>query len=498
MKIIDTKKTLRNLYNGDFVIIGAGIIGIFLTFLLKKKKFKIILIERGNNKKNSVTEKRTISRSLNHNASQSNQGFILGGNSKYWGGQLSEFREEDIKKNFWGLNFLKLKSLYNEIYKILKIKCNNKITYNSKYKLGFYFTYFLKNPDLFKYFSEKLKKNKNIILLSNLTAQKIIFEGKTVKQIQCKSINGKKITVVGKKFIFCQGTIENIRFLLTNKAIIKNSPLKKLNHIGNYFQDHMEVYFGTLKVYSKKKFSELFENRVNSDLLHQPKICNFIQNSNQASMCMGFIGDSHRNKIAEESKQILKNFRYNPGIKSFFSLFKIKYLKYNLIYIIYFLKFKKIKMFFKNNIRTTITCEQIPTVNSKIVINKKKLQDGLFQAVLFWKVRGIEFYEMQNFIDKLNTFFLKMGIGKLNIKKFLYNKKLFFKNIKDTNHASGGLIISKNFKTGVCNKNCKVWGISNLYIAGSALFPNSGHSNVTLTAMALALKLSKHLLKKKV
>ena len=97
MKIIDTKKTLKNLYNGDFVIIGSGIIGIFLTFLLKKTKFKIILIERGNNKKNSVTEKRTISRCLNHNASQSNQGFILGGNSKYWGGQLSEFREEAVK-----------------------------------------------------------------------------------------------------------------------------------------------------------------------------------------------------------------------------------------------------------------------------------------------------------------------------------------------------------------------------------------------------------------
>lgn len=34
------------------------------------------------------------------------------------------------------------------------MKCNNKITYTKKHKLVFYFTYFLKNPDLFKYFSE--------------------------------------------------------------------------------------------------------------------------------------------------------------------------------------------------------------------------------------------------------------------------------------------------------------------------------------------------------
>jgi len=58
------------------------------------------------------------------------------------------------------------------------------------------------------------------------------------------------------------------------------------------------------------------------------------------------------------------------------------------------------------------------------------------------------------------------------------------------------LIISKTSKTGVCDENFKVWGTSNLYIAGSALFPNSGHSNVTLTAFALAIKLSRNLIKK--
>ena len=40
MKIVDANKEKNTSYNADIVIIGAGIIGGFLTFLLKKKNTK--------------------------------------------------------------------------------------------------------------------------------------------------------------------------------------------------------------------------------------------------------------------------------------------------------------------------------------------------------------------------------------------------------------------------------------------------------------------------
>ena len=47
--------------------------------------------------------------------------------------------------------------------------------------------------------------------------------------------------------------------------------------------------------------------------------------------------------------------------------------------------------------------------------------------------------------------------------------------------------------TGVVDRNGKVFGVNNLSIAGSAVFPTSSQANPTLTIVAMALRLADHL-----
>jgi len=43
---------------------------------------------------------------------------------------------------------------------------------------------------------------------------------------------------------------------------------------------------------------------------------------------------------------------------------------------------------------------------------------------------------------------------------------------------------------GVVDRNCAVFGMENLYVAGSSVFPTAGQANPTLTIIALALRLA--------
>jgi choline dehydrogenase-like flavoprotein len=60
-------------------------------------------------------------------------------------------------------------------------------------------------------------------------------------------------------------------------------------------------------------------------------------------------------------------------------------------------------------------------------------------------------------------------------------------------HHIGTARMGASPSTSVVDSDCRVHGVHNLFIAGSAVFPTSGQANPTLTIVALALRLADHL-----
>jgi choline dehydrogenase-like flavoprotein len=60
-------------------------------------------------------------------------------------------------------------------------------------------------------------------------------------------------------------------------------------------------------------------------------------------------------------------------------------------------------------------------------------------------------------------------------------------------HHMGATRMSARPEHGYVDRNCRVHGVDNLYIAGSSVFPTSGYANPTLTIIALAARLGDHL-----
>ena len=53
--------------------------------------------------------------------------------------------------------------------------------------------------------------------------------------------------------------------------------------------------------------------------------------------------------------------------------------------------------------------------------------------------------------------------------------------------------MSNDPRMGVVDRDCRVHGVQNLFVAGSAVFPTSGWSNPTLTLLALGFRLADRL-----
>jgi choline dehydrogenase-like flavoprotein len=62
-------------------------------------------------------------------------------------------------------------------------------------------------------------------------------------------------------------------------------------------------------------------------------------------------------------------------------------------------------------------------------------------------------------------------------------------------HHSGTTRMHRSAAEGVVDENCRVHGVSNLFITGSSVFPTIGYANPTLTIVALALRLADHVKK---
>jgi choline dehydrogenase-like flavoprotein len=70
---------------------------------------------------------------------------------------------------------------------------------------------------------------------------------------------------------------------------------------------------------------------------------------------------------------------------------------------------------------------------------------------------------------------------------------LTWNEVRLSNHVSGTCRMSRSSDSGVVDANLRVHGTRNLHVCSSAVFPSIGAVNPTVTIVALAHRLGRHL-----
>lgn len=136
--------------------------------------------------------------------------------------------------------------------------------------------------------------------------------------------------------------------------------------------------------------------------------------------------------------------------------------------------------------------EQIPDPQSRVTLStEEKDPYGIPLSQIDWRFGETEWRTVKHMTELIASEFAKVGLPVPEFDDAVLEGSAL--RLPDVAHPTGTTRMSLSPTQGVVDPSCQVHGIHGLYVAGSSVFPTSGHANPTQTILALTLRLADHL-----
>jgi len=481
----------------DICIIGAGIAGITLALSLNEK-FKILLLEGGGMDYSEESQELYSGENVGFDLSytiKNRGGRWLGGSSNLWSGKCHPYTSADFKKrdyikySGWPISKEDLDPYDKQTREILDLPLETKkVSYKGwtdvvekpdKYYTALNFMY--SPPTNFKTkYEDTLKKSKNIFCYVNANLTDMIVNDSLadIKSIKVANYKESIFKAYANNFVLAAGGIENPRLLLNFNKQYPKGIGNKHDLVGRFFSDHPHSHIAYFVL--EDNAADAFLGKDKPQSMHD-------------ATCVLTPTQDFQNKEKMENYIL----RVTPNDFVFSRSVHFKH------------KLKSIicaREFTKNIVEKYTTCEdydgyflllqeQEPNPKSTVTLSESVDRFGLKRPIVNWVFVPKDMQTPKKAIIPFAKKFAASDMGRVKIDDWVLQEDVQF----DTRHTSGGYHnmgttrMGATLKEGVVDKNAKVFGISNLYIAGSSIFPTGGCVNPTFTIVQLTLRLAEHL-----
>ncbi|HCW05739.1 MAG TPA: hypothetical protein DGG95_00030 [Cytophagales bacterium] len=499
----------HSIIEGDVCIVGAGAAGISMSLdWMKNPKQKVILLESGGfefeDRIQDMYKGKTTGQK--YYPMRSNRLSFFGGTTNHWAGMCSPFDDIDFEKRDWvpnsGWPIVKkdLDPFYAKANEVLKLgpydytlefwqkqkpnmnpfPLDSNIVWHKMWQLspvnGF-------TGGLAKVYKEPVVKSKNIHLYTYATMVdvKATEDVSSISELVVKNYAGKTHIVRAKYFILAGGAIQNARMLLAANSQAKNGLGNDNDLVGRYFMEHLEI--DTAELWLLKPFpTDLFSwNGTWCELAIHPKVqqANKILNGTAGPQPLTYIRNT------KPRIDLWKSENWKKNVDDMFGNWD-----------------EAAKKAEKENIGSISRAysfqtrmEQSPNPDSRVTIGQEKDELGVPLANLNWQLTDLDKRSLRKINQIIGHQVGVAGFARLKLHESLRdeNDNSWPAGTNGGWHHMGTTRMSDDPKNGVVDKNCKVHGISNLYVAGSGCYTTSAAPNPTLTLVALSLRLSSHI-----
>ena len=365
-----------------------------------------------------------------------------------------------------------------------------------------FLTRWLKIPSLSVAYANEIQTSHKLKVLLNHTVTG--FEGSdgSIASVTITDREGGSHLVMGGCFILASGTIEISRLLLhaaTSREWV--CPWKGNANVGAYFQDHLIGRVGSVEIIDRPRFFNTFSTIVRSGHKFQPKVRLTDGTLRQSRILNIHAMMSFESSISENLvylKQFLKAAIYSrkvSGIGDF--IVNLHACGKHLLPLMWkYVVENRVFVPSTSKVSFNIQSEQVPLRESRITIDpSEKDASGLPKVILDWKVGSEELPSIREFSMLSDQALHGVGMARLHLDKKLENLEPgFLDMLRDNYHHVGGARMGESEEDGVVDKNLRVFGTKNLYVAGAATFRTASNANTTFTALAFVTRLVDYIL----
>ncbi|MDN5849679.1 MAG: GMC family oxidoreductase [Nitrococcus sp.] len=511
----------------DVCIIGAGAAGIAIARELIETRHKVILLESGGFEMDAEVQYLNAGEivGLRYMPLHTGRSRYFGGGTNCWGGWCRPFDATDFEKRDWvphsGWPFGRstLDPYYERAHKLCSIRAND---YDPKAAAGLglqplpiedprVITQVCRisdEPRFGRTYRDEMRAATNIdtYLNANVVEIETVDSAREITGLKVATLGGKHFRVAAKAYVLAAGGIENPRLLLASNRVQKAGLGNDFDLVGRFFMEHPCLHAGEIVLNDRATTTNLYDPHytffnspigahlaLSGDAQRVERVLNFrtwIVTFYRGEESRG--GESLKNLYRAIRKRSLPDHFMDCSGSFWIKNFGNIALDFPNTTAVVLGRLFRPKWLVKKLMFTNQT-EPAPNPNSRVTLTGEKDKVGLNRVRLDWRLTQLEKYSIRRAQEIIHEALEKSGVGRVENQMSSEADAIWPEDLGWEWHQMGTTRMQDDPKRGVVDSDCKVHGISNLFIAGSSVFPTGGNSPPTLTILALALRLADHI-----
>ncbi len=336
-------------------------------------------------------------------------------------------------------------------------------------------------------------RNLSVYLNANLVDIETDESGTEVTGLALACFHGPRLRAHAKLYILACGAIENARLLLNANRVQSAGLGNRYDLVGRYFMDHPRFAdAATILLADDVSGLAMYDGFTVNGQAIQGYLCPTaaVQRREALPNCCIIL---QRGELPEHDLA-------RASLASLWKAVKSGYLPDHLFYhvgqVFRGVEFKVERTYDRwlhaasSLYSTTFMCECPPDRDSRVTLGNATDALGLRRVRLDWRLPPDIGRYLHRAHELLAQELGRHGLGRLSINM---REEDAAGAALNGHHHMGTTRMHPDPKLGVVDANCRVHGMANLFVAGSSIFPAYSFDDPTMTIVALALRLSRHL-----